>query len=82
MLESYKELISAKSEIKMLKKQLEKSKPIVHAHWKKVNEWTHVCSNCGVKAAIVSDEYDYMEDLSDYCHSCGAQMDEVTECSK
>ena len=29
MLESYKELIAAKAEIKMLKKQLEESKPII-----------------------------------------------------
>lgn len=52
------------------------AKPVVHAHWEKVRKGRHICSNCKVKASLTSDEYDYMEDLSDYCHICGAQMDE------
>lgn len=52
------------------------AKPVVHAHWEEVREGRHICSNCKVKASLTSDEYDYMEDLSDYCPSCGAQMDE------
>lgn len=55
------------------------AKPVIHAHWEKVREGRHICSNCKVKASLTSDEYDYMEDLSDYCHTCGAQMDEVIE---
>jgi uncharacterized CHY-type Zn-finger protein len=55
------------------------AKPIVHAHWNEVREGLHVCSNCQVKASLTSDEYDYMENLSDYCPWCGAQMNEVTE---
>lgn len=51
------------------------AKPIVHAHWDEVRPGLHICSNCKVKAALISDEYDYMEDLSNYCHICGAQMD-------
>ena len=53
------------------------AKPVVHAHWEEVREGRHICSNCKVKASLTSDEYDYMEDLSDYCPYCGAQMDEV-----
>ena len=55
------------------------AKPVVHAYWEEVREGRHICSNCKVKASLTSDEYDYMENLSDYCHSCGAQMDEVVE---
>ena len=53
------------------------AKPVVHAHWEEVREGRHICSNCKVKASLTSDEYDYMEDLSDYCPHCGARMDEV-----
>jgi transcription initiation factor IIE alpha subunit len=53
------------------------AKPIVHAHWEEVREGRHICSNCKVKASLTSDEYDYMEDLNNYCPYCGAQMDEV-----
>ena len=52
------------------------AKPVVHARWEEVREGRHICSNCKVKASLTSDEYDYMEDLSDYCPYCGAQMDE------
>lgn len=55
------------------------AKPVVHAHWEEVRKGCHICSNCKVKASLTSDEYDYMEDLSDYCPCCGAQMDEVIE---
>ena len=55
------------------------AKPVIHAHWEEVREGRHICSNCKVKASLTSDEYDYIEDLSDYCPSCGAQMDEVAE---
>ena len=53
------------------------AKPVVRAHWEEVREGRHICSNCKVKASLTSDEYDYMEDLSDYCPHCGAQMDEL-----
>lgn len=55
------------------------AKPIVHAHWEEVREGCHICSNCKVKASLTSDEYDYMEDLNNYCPNCGARMDEVIE---
>ena len=55
------------------------AKPVVHACWKEIRQGLHICSHCKVKASLTSDEYDYMEDLSDYCPRCGAQMDEVIE---
>lgn len=51
------------------------AKPVVHAHWEPTSSSRHVCSNCHCRASYESDEYDYYEDLSDYCHICGAQMD-------
>lgn len=53
------------------------AKPVVHAHWEEIRQGLHICSSCKVKASLTSDEYDYMEDLSDYCPHCGARMDEV-----
>lgn len=70
MLESYKELIAAKSEIRQLKKQLEEAKSVVHAHWKYYKSASiefFQCSKCG--EPVVSDEYNY-------CPHCGAQMDD------
>ena len=70
MLESYKELIAAKSEIRQLKKQLEEAKSVVHALWKFYKSASiefFQCSRCG--EPVVFDEYNY-------CPHCGAQMDE------
>ena len=68
MLESYKELIAAKSEIRQLKKQLEEAKSVVHAYWKYYKSARFFqCSRCG--GPVVSDGYSY-------CPHCGAQMDE------
>ena len=70
------------SEIKMhlrVYQQRPDVKAVVHAHWVEIRQGLHICSNCKVKASLTSDEYDYMEDLSGYCHRCGAQMDEVVE---
>lgn len=53
------------------------AKPVVHAHWKcDSNIDDFYCSNCGSKALR-----DYFENevQSNYCPSCGAQMDEVVE---
>lgn len=58
------------------------AKPVVHAHWEvkeyqaPFDEDLHyqmICSNCG---------NDYCSDeifFTNYCHKCGAQMDEVIE---
>lgn len=79
MLDSYKELIAAKAEIKMLKKQLKNSKPIVLAHWIKTMYGEAECSNC---KEVGPDCYELALEFDKYCPNCGAQMDEVAECSK
>ena len=73
MLESYKELISAKAEIKQLKKQLEEAKP-VHAYWKPFETLGELigvmCSVCGYR------EYNHVKYTRfSYCPNCGAKMD-------
>ena len=57
------------------------AKPVVHAHWIKHKEFYEVegfegcyysCSNCDGTL------YGNIEDFN-FCHCCGAQMDEVTK---
>lgn len=77
MLESYKELIAAKSEIRQLRKRLKEMKPVKRAHWESTIHMSeegyiediYKCDNCGRM----------VENLENYCPSCGAQMDEVTK---
>lgn len=49
------------------------AKPIVHAHWEYETWAGDFCSNCGKPA--IEGRYAYQVH-TDYCPSCGAQMDE------
>ena len=49
--------------------------PVKHGRWvyKKVGGWK--CSECGVQAPFWC--FATTQNLSNYCHNCGAKMDEV-----
>ena len=49
------------------------AKPIVHAHWNDDGR----CTNCGEHAPFLLWADTWHE--SEYCHGCGAQMDEEVE---
>lgn len=46
------------------------AKPVVHAHWNEDGR----CTNCGEHAPFLLYADTWYE--SEYCHGCGAQMDE------
>ena len=54
------------------------AKPVVHAHWEHETWAGDFCSNCGKPA--IEGRYAYQVH-TDYCPSCGAQMDESISCS-
>lgn len=71
MLDIYKELIMAKAEIKLLKRQLERAKPETHGHWKGkpiAGLGTVRCSECN--SCFIENNGRWR-----YCPYCGAKMD-------
>lgn len=65
---SHKELLAYIAEAPTIE-----AKPVVHAHWKHETWAGDFCSNCGKPA--IEGRYAYQVHTN-YCPSCGAQMDE------
>jgi hypothetical protein len=48
------------------------AQPVVHAYWKRNDDFLFTCSNCGRLPLLNGAEDD---ELSPYCPHCGAKMD-------
>lgn len=50
--------------------------PVRHGCWLANSDGTHFCSECGRDALHYQfDKLCFREELSDFCHNCGAKMD-------